>query len=418
MSLFERVRRVPMTSPSLGSRSGGPLWVSCAAAGASAALVTMLIVAVPLLLAWVASPQSTVTWSRALSVGGCIWLLGNGATLTSGSATISLTPLLLTLIGLVIATVAARRIFRQLDDERPSRLVRLGGLRRDVAKSALIFTASYTGVGLVVAFGTSGQGLQASLWRSAWGTALVGMISVLAALALEFGDQIHTVAPGLAAAVQTRLPRYLGRAIRPGLWGVAAIFGAGLLLTIALMVTQMARIGRLYDALGADPVGIVALTMGQLLVLPNVAIWAASWIAGPGFGLGEGTAVTWSQSSPGLLPLVPGLGALPAPGPLPGGLWLSFLVPVAAGILVGWRAMRAVTRLSSWQAKAQTAASACAVAALVLTATSVLAGGSLGAGRLSSLGAPSLLFGVTVLGELLLGASVVVYLSHLRATRS
>jgi hypothetical protein len=80
--------------------------------------------------------------------------------------------------------------------------------------------------------------------------------------------------------------------------------------------------------------------------------------------------------------------------------------------------MRAMTRLSSLQAKAKTAGSACMVAALVLTATSALAGGSLGSGRLSTLGAPSLLFGVTILGELLLGASLVVYLSHLRATRS
>jgi hypothetical protein len=418
MSLFERVRRVPVTSPSLDSLSGGPLWLSSAAAGASAALVSMLIVAVPLLLAWVASPQSTVTWSRALSVGGCVWLLGNGGTLTSGSATISLSPLLLTLIALVIASVAARRVLRRLDDEHPSRLDRLGGLRRDVAEHCLIFTASYAGVGLVVAVGTAGHGLQASLWRSVLGTALIGLVSVLVALAREFRGQMYTVAPGLASAAQARMPIYLGRAIRPGVWGAATIFGAGLILTIGMMVTQLARIGRLYDALGADPVGLVSLTLGQLTVLPNVALWAASWIAGPGFGLGEGTAVTWSQSNPGLLPLVPGLGALPAPGPLPAGLWLSFLVPVAVGVQVGWRAMRAVTRLSSWQAKAQTAASACAVTALALTFASAIAGGSLGSGRLSTLGAPSLLFGVAVLGELLLGASVVVYLSHLRATRS
>jgi hypothetical protein len=418
MSLFERVRRVPGKSPSPDALGGIPLLVSSAAAGASAALVSVLIVSVPLLLAWVASPQSTVTWSRALSVGGCLWLLGNGATLTTGSAAISLSPLLLTVIGLAIATTAARRILRRLDDERPHRLDRMGGLRRDVAASGLIFTASYAGVGLLVALSTASRGLQASPLRSVLGTALMGVVSVLLALALEFAGEIATVAPGLVATAQTRLPRYLVRAIRPGLWGAVTIFGAGLVLTIVMMVTQMARIGRLYDALGADPVGVVALTLGQLMVLPNVALWAASWIAGPGFGLGEGTAVTWSQSSTGLLPLVPGLGALPASGPLPSGLWLSFLLPVATGVLVGWRAMRTVTRLSSWQVKARTAASACAFAALLLTVACALAGGSLGSGRLSALGAPSLLFGVTVLGELLLGAAVVVYLSHLRATRS
>ena len=77
-----------------------------------------------------------------------------------------------------------------------------------------------------------------------------------------------------------------------------------------------------------------------------------------------------------------------------------------------------LTRLSSWQAKAKTAASACGVAAALLTVTSALAGGSLGAARLSEVGAPSLAFGASVLGELMLGAAVAVLLSHLRAVRS
>jgi hypothetical protein len=94
------------------------------------------------------------------------------------------------------------------------------------------------------------------------------------------------------------------------------------------------------------------------------------------------------------------------------------MVPVGAGALVGWRAVRVVARLSSWRAKAETAASACLIAALVLTLASYLAGGSLGAARLSGLGAPSLAFGAAVLGELLLGSAVFVAVSHLRATRS
>jgi hypothetical protein len=241
---------------------------------------------------------------------------------------------------------------------------------------------------------------------------------MLAALALEFRGKAASLAPDLAALLEARVPIAVRRAIGPGLWGALAIFGAGLALTLGMVVTHLGRIGRLYDTLGPDPVGLFTLSLGQVMVLPNVAVWAASWIAGPGFGLGADTAVTWSHSSPGLLPLVPGLGAVPAPGPLPAHLWLSALVPVAAGALVGWRALRLVARLSSWQAKAKTAASACGVAALALTLASTAAGGSLGASRLSGLGAPSLIFGFCVLGELLIGAAVVVLLSHLRAGRT
>jgi len=338
--------------------------------------------------------------------------------LSAGPVTISLTPLLLAVIPLVVATVAARQILTQLDDRRPPRLRRWGGLRRDVAEAGLAFVCAYAGMGLLVALAITGSPLKASILGAVGGTAAVGGLSVLTAIALEFRGQLRSVAPDLARGLEARVPVHLRRAIGPGLWGAAAVFVAGLALTLIMIVLHLGRIGRLYDALGADPVGVVMLSLGQLMVLPNVALWAASWLAGPGFGLGEGTAITWSQSDPGLLPLIPGLGAVPAPGQLPAGLWIAVLVPVAAGALVGGRSLGAVARLSSWRAKVTVAVMACVVATLVLTLASSLAGGSLGAARLSGLGAPSLLFGVSVLGELLLGAGVVVGLSHLRLSRS
>jgi Family of unknown function (DUF6350) len=418
MILLDRVRRAFTTgSPSIALAGGRLRWGS-AVAGGSAALVSMLIIALLALLAWVASPLSTGNWPAALSFGSCVWLLANGAQLSFGPATISLAPWLLTAIPLVVATMAARRILMQLDSGYPRRCKRWGGLRRDVADAGLTFVSSYAAVGLVVSLGTARDPLRASVWGSVMGTAVVGAVSMLIALAREFRGQLGSLAPDLTGMIQARLPIYLRRAFRPGLLGACVIFGAGLALTLVMVVTHLDRIGRLYDTVGADPVGMSMLSLGQLMVLPNVALWAASWMAGPGFGFGEGTAITWSHSNPGLLPLIPGLGAVPGPGPLPAGLWLSVLVPVAAGAYVGWRAVAAVARLSAWQIKVKTAASACVVAALVLTLASAVAGGSLGAARLSGVGAPSLVFGVTVLGELLLGAAVVVGLSHRRTGRS
>jgi hypothetical protein len=386
-------------------------------AGVSAAVVSMLTIALPALLVWVASAESTVDWTRALSVGSSAWLLANGAPLGSGSATISLTPWLLTAIPLGVAIIAARRVLAQLDDRRPQRFERWGGLRRDVAASGVSFITSYAAVGLLVALATSRHPLHASVPGSVLGTAVIGAVAVVVALALEFRGDLGSVAPDLSGGLQARLPVNLRRAILPGLWGVFAVFAAGLGLTMGAVVAHLGRIGQLYDTLGGDPVGVSVLSLGQILALPNVALWAASWLAGPGFAFGEGTTITWAHSDPGLLPLIPGLGALPDPGPMPGDLWLVALVPVVAGALVGWRALRAVARLSSWRVKASVAATACAVASLILTLASALAGGSLGAARLSGVGAPSLMFGLAVLGELLLGAAVVVGLSHLRVVR-
>lgn len=414
MNQLLRDRRVSATRLPPDALTGGPLRWRSMVAGCSAALVSMLTIALPALLVWVASAASTVEWTRAFSIGSSLWLLANGAPVGAGQATISLMPWLLTAIPLGIAIIAARRVLAQLDDERPRRFETRGG---DVANVAVAFIGSYAAVGLLVALATSGHPLHASALGSVLGTAVVGAMAVLAAVALELRGDIGSVAPGLRRVLEARLPVNLRRAIRPGLVGAFAVFGAGLILTLGVIVAHRDRIGQLYDTLGADPVGISVLTLGQLLALPNVALWAASWMAGPGFAFGQGTSITWSHSHTGLLPLIPGLGALPDPGTLPAGLWLVVLVPVAAGILVGWLAVRSVARLSSWQVKARVAVAACAVAALTLTLASALAGGSLGAARLSVVGAPSLVFGAAVFGELMLGAAVAVCLSHLHAVR-
>jgi Family of unknown function (DUF6350) len=418
MSLFDRVRSVPVLGTPVAALAGVPLRLGAALAGATAALVSMTLMVLPVLVAWVSSPQSSVPWPRALSVGSCIWLLANGVQLSSGPAAISLMPMLLTAVPLFVATVAARRIITRLDDQRPPKLLGSADIRRDVVEASAAFTLGYAAVGLVVALSTANNPLHASALGSVMGTAVVAAAAAMIALLREFGSKTGSVAPEFSRWLDSRVPIHLRRAIRPGLWGILAIFGAGVALTLVMVVFHLGRIGRLYDALGADPVGIALLSLGQLMVLPNVGLWAASWTAGAGFSLGQGTAITWSHSNPGLLPLVPGLGAIPAPGPLPAGLWLSALIPVAAGALVGWRALHVVARLSSWRAKAETAGWACLIAALVLTLASSLSGGSVGAARLTGLGAPSLVFGAMVLGELLVGASVVVGLSHLRASRS
>ena len=412
-----RDRRVTATALPANALTGGRLRWRSAVAGGSAAVVSMLTIALPALLVWVASAESTVEWTRAFSVGSSIWLLANGAPLGAGQATISLMPWLLTAIPLGIAIIAVRRVLVQLDDERPRRSETRGGPGLDVANMAVAFIGSYAAVGLLIALSTSGRPLHASALGAVLGTAVVGAMAVLAAVALELRGDIGSVAPGLSRVLKVRLPVNLRRAILPGLGGAFAVFGAGLVLTIGVIVAHRDRIGQLYDTLGGDPVGISVLTLGQLLALPNVALWAASWMAGPGFAFGQGTSITWSHSNPGLLPLIPGLGALPDPGALPAGLWLVVLVPVAAGVLVGWRAVCSVARLFSWRVKARVAAAACVVAALTLTLASALAGGSLGAARLSVVGAPSLVFGAAVFGELLLGAAVVVCISHLRAAR-
>ena len=174
MRLRHRDRPAYATALSAGGPTGGALRWRSAVAGCSAAAISLLAIALPVLLVWVASAESTVEWTRALSVGASIWLLANGAPLGSGSATISLMPWLLTAVPLVVAIIAARRVLVQLDLDTRHRFSWLGGLRRDVADTGLAFIASYAAVGLLVAVATASHPLHASVMGSVLGATAVG----------------------------------------------------------------------------------------------------------------------------------------------------------------------------------------------------------------------------------------------------
>jgi hypothetical protein len=416
MSLLDRARHLTDHSDSRALQ-GWPLRRRAVVAGASAAALSLLGIALPALLVWVASPQSTVAWTTAFSVGADGWLLAHGADLRIGSATLSLTPWLLAAVPLVWAFLAARRVVALLGDEDVRRLGGFGALRVDVLDAGVGFTGSYTVVALVVALLSHGARVQPSVPGAVLGGLLLSLVALLLAVCSEFRGDVGTVAPDLAAAWHDLVPRFVRRAVRPAVWGVLSSLACGVLVTLVVVAVHAGRVGRLYDALGAGVIGGAVATLAQLALLPNLGVWALAWMAGPGFSIGDGSSITWTTSEPGLLPLVPVLGALPDPGPLPSWLWVGFLVPVVIGAVVGWRSLRAVSRLSTWQIKAETSAAACVLCAVVLTLAVALSGGSAGAARLGAVGANPWAVGGALLGELLLGAAVVVGASHLRARR-
>lgn len=55
------------------------------------------------------------------------------------------------------------------------------------------------------------------------------------------------------------------------------------IVVFVLVLTHYGEIISLYESLQSGLVGGIALTVGQLPIVPNVVVWAASWIVGPGF---------------------------------------------------------------------------------------------------------------------------------------
>jgi len=99
------------------------------------------------------------------------------------------------------------------------------------------------------------------------------------------------------------------------------------------IAASYARIITLYEGLHTEVLGGIAVTLAQLAFVPNIVIFAASWLVGPGFALGEGSSVTPIGTQLGPIPAIPILGALPS-GHLALG-FLGLLVPVVVGFLAG-----------------------------------------------------------------------------------
>ena len=390
------------------STKGGPdpqTLRRAALAGAGAAATSACVFVLPALLVWVSSAQSTVSWTTALGVGAGLWLLGTGAHLTVGSSVVTVVPLLFLALAVVGGAWAAVRATHDVARERT--VTRLADLvHRRLAMVLAAWSGGYAACAALWAVVAFAAGPAPVLW-----TLVVPVVVVPATAA---GCALAWVARGRPELVGSRvrrpawLPEACRRGIRPGVEGAGALLVLGMVTCVALVVVQFDRVSHLQTELAPGLVGGVVLAVAQVLVLPNLGMWAVSFAAGTGFSAAEGASATWTGSRTSLLPMVPAFGALPEPGAFPGILPVVVLVPVAVGAFVGWRSLRAVARLSTTRTKLTVTATAVVVAAGLLGMVDVVGGASLGRERLAHIGAPAGAMTLALLLELTLGAVLVL----------
>ena len=403
MTLLDRVRAgstassTPPAPPRSGPEPAGPLVLAQAVlTAAAAALVSLVLVCLPVLAAWGAAAPETSSWTATLAVASRAWLLAHFVPLDVGGRGFSLTPLLLAAVPFVVAVSAALRVVGR----SPVRLVG--------------FTGGYAACLLLVTVASWSGPVTADLGPAV----LAGLLFPATAYAVAaVPGLVQDGSSGLLPARLAPAAVTVRRSLGPAGWGLAALLLAGVLLVTALTVLHLGRVAAVYAELRPGAVGAVLLTVGQLLALPNLALWAVSFLAGPGFVLGTGQTVSWGATEPTVLPLVPVLAALPGPGPLPSWMWAGAAVPVLVGALVGWRSLRALSRLSAARVKARTAATACLLTAGATALLTGLAGGGLGAASMQGLGAPAWQLGPVLLAELLAGAAGPVAWSAWRARK-
>ncbi|MFF4602035.1 DUF6350 family protein [Streptomyces sp. NPDC001339] len=109
----------------------------------------------------------------------------------------------------------------------------------------------------------------------------------------------------------------------------------GALLTVLALVLHGGRVHQDLLQLAPDWPSRATILLLCLLLLPNAAVWGASYGLGPGFTLGAGSTIgPLGASTYPAMPHLPLLGGVPDPGPGTPFTWAVAAVPVLAGLLL------------------------------------------------------------------------------------
>src|SRR5262249_3843134 len=164
--------------------------------------------------------------------------------------------------------------------------------RRALLRAGVVQAASYAGVCLAL------------VQLSRLGTTAARAAPTALAAFLLFGCVAATALVGPA------LPPHVRAGVRGAGAGLAVYIGAGALLAAGSLVMHARGVRGLSRQVGGGLSGLPGLVLG-ILCAPNAGVAGAASLAGPGFAVGSGTAVTAFSSSHGVLPAFPILAALP-----------------------------------------------------------------------------------------------------------
>lgn len=393
---LQRVRRQLLTADDGTSRfgtsrpgegEGAARWVAGLLAGLQGAILSLLVVVLPAVAAYVvtsADPSNAeVPWTRSLELGTGLWLLAHGVPLAVGTDVLTLVPLGLTLLALYTCHASARR------SGYPTSLALSAGVGGYVVVAVVLSLLVRASVGHVV--------------LAASGALVVSGIGLATGLARR------PEAPplrGLTRPLWSRVPAAVRAGVPAGVLAVALVLAAASLVTVLWVLAGRATIADVIEALDLDAVGGGVLALAELAFLPNLVVWAFTWLAGPGFHVGTGTTFTTAEVVPGPIPALPLLGALPQPDMAGGALVAAPALLVLAGCVAGWWLHRRTV-----PGRARDVLAAAAAAGLTAGACAAgfvsLASGAVGPGRMAEVGAAWAPVGGVVALGVALGALLV-----------
>jgi hypothetical protein len=321
------------------------------------------------------------------------WLVSVGSGLDAGQISLGLVPLGATLVCIVIVALTAAWVASEP-------IAELGAFSATTAGALGVIA------GIASSATNSGE-IHTSVARAAFGAFAVGGLGA----AVGAGAR-HRAADALWFT-SNRDVRAVVRAAVPG---VLAVLGSSALIVLVLLVLHLPRASDLWAALDPGFGGGLALVAVCVVAAPTLILWTASALLGPGFELGTHTSVDLTGAQLGSVPGLPILAALPSPGAFPAWAFVFGLIPLAAGMLSGWRVD--VGERDDLLVRVGLGAAAGAVAGFALGVLIAVSGGAIGPGRMADAGPPALMPLLVAVPVMALGGALGSVLSHYRGTRA
>ena len=264
--------------------------------------------------------------------------------------------------------------------------------RRRVLELSALQVAGYTVTTTSVSFYAVVGRSSASPAAVALGSAAVGLVG--------FGSVALTMTP--VGAQQWRLlPASARGSMRAGAAASCAYLAGGAALALGSTLVRVGRFLALSRGMGRGLSGL-PVAVGDTLAAPNAVLAGTSYLAGPGFAVGQHATYAPFGGHGGLVPAFPVLAGLPA------GehatltvLALMALTVLGAGMAAGSSAARE-TAGRRWPVAVGAALGGGACAAITLGVLTGLAGGPLGSHRLRTVGASPPQVALAVLVEVTL----------------
>lgn len=372
------------------------LWLAIAAS-AAVTVVGLAGLVLAVVVVQTLDPSGGLPVPGSAALAGRLWLLAQGGRLDLASGPLVLAPLLLTLaIAWVLARVG-RVVVRVHDLTEP----------RDVVRTTAVAVAVHVVLTVCLALLLGSSTVGVGLLRTTIGSLVLSLGALGWGMARE---------SGLLDAGLDRLPG----AARPMLRGVLAGLLTALALCTLVVAVAVAADAHGYAAvsgsLGGAGAGAVGLLGLGLLLLPNAAAAVLGLAAGPGFQVGTGTLVSVHGVTLSPVPALPLLAALPDTQAVPLLAFVSQVIPALTGLVAGMTVGRWLTDEDGGSIVAGlTGIAAGVVLGLTSGVLTWIAGGMLGDGALSLVGAPPVPTAIAVAAQSGIAAALAATVTRWRA---